>query len=133
MLKVWSSARVAALGSLLAIGTVIATAVPASAGGYHDEGHAYCDEAGYNCYQVRPGDRDYRDERDERRDSYRDRDEYRDGYRDRDDDRDDYHREGYDSGWRTVCDPDGDRCYRSASDYWNYREYYRRLGYRWND
>jgi hypothetical protein len=45
---------------------------------------------------------------------------------------------GYDGyGYRHhrhyVCDPDGDRCYRSRSYYWNYREYYRRHGYRWED
>lgn len=32
-----------------------------------------------------------------------------------------------------VCDPDGDRCYESESPWWNYREYYRRHGYRWED
>lgn len=46
--------------------------------------------------------------------------------------RDGYDRGGYD-GSRTfrVCDSDGDRCYGSTSPYWNYREYYRRHGYRW--
>jgi hypothetical protein len=32
-----------------------------------------------------------------------------------------------------VCDPDGDRCYVSHGGRWDYREYYRRYGYRWND
>jgi hypothetical protein len=32
-----------------------------------------------------------------------------------------------------ACDPDGDRCYRSLSPYWDYREYYRRHGYHWID
>jgi hypothetical protein len=39
----------------------------------------------------------------------------------------------YDRYRHYVCDPDGDRCYRSGSYYWNYREYYRRHGYHWND
>jgi hypothetical protein len=30
-----------------------------------------------------------------------------------------------------VCDRDGDRCYGSNNRDWDYREYYRRLGYRW--
>jgi hypothetical protein len=34
---------------------------------------------------------------------------------------------------RLVCDPDGDRCFRSPDSRWDFREYYRRLGYRWND
>jgi len=34
-------------------------------------------------------------------------------------------------GGHLVCDSDGDRCYRSDSPFWNYREYYRRHGYRW--
>jgi hypothetical protein len=32
-----------------------------------------------------------------------------------------------------VCDPGGDRCYRSSEPYWNYRTYYRRHGYQWLD
>jgi hypothetical protein len=32
-----------------------------------------------------------------------------------------------------TCDSDGDRCYPSLGARWNFREYYRRLGYRWND
>ena len=39
---------------------------------------------------------------------------------------------GYD-GWHLVCDSDGDRCYRSLSPFWNFREYYRIHGYHWND
>ncbi len=128
MSKSWNTARVAVLGGLLAVGTAIAVSGSAWAGGYDNNGRAYCDEDGYNCYQVRPGDRygpEYRP------DSRYDREDYRDG--DRDDYRDGYYREGYDRDWHTVCDPDGDRCYRSSSGYWNYREYYRRLGYRWQD
>lgn len=30
-----------------------------------------------------------------------------------------------------ACDPDGDRCYSTSDGYWDYREYYRRHGYRW--
>ena len=32
-----------------------------------------------------------------------------------------------------VCDPDGDRCYGAEHPWWNYREYYARLGYEWLD
>jgi hypothetical protein len=32
-----------------------------------------------------------------------------------------------------VCDGDGDRCYPSNTRRWDFRAYYRRLGYRWND
>src|SRR5580698_5835229 len=39
---------------------------------------------------------------------------------------------GYDSGARTVCDSEGTRCYQSYTPYWDYREYYRIHGYRWN-
>jgi hypothetical protein len=31
----------------------------------------------------------------------------------------------------TACDEDGERCYRSSEREWNYRDYYRGLGYRW--
>ena len=31
-----------------------------------------------------------------------------------------------------VCDNEGSRCYRSYAPYWDYREYYRIHGYRWN-
>jgi len=46
-----------------------------------------------------------------------------------------YRGDDYGSGYgygQLVCDSDGDRCYRSSEPYWNYREYYRRHGYRWN-
>ena len=39
---------------------------------------------------------------------------------------------GYDSGARLVCDSEGTRCYQSYAPYWDYREYYRIHGYRWN-
>jgi hypothetical protein len=39
---------------------------------------------------------------------------------------------GHYGGYR-VCDSDGDRCYGSSEPYWNYREYYRRHGYRWQN
>jgi len=48
-----------------------------------------------------------------------------------------YYRDGYygdGDGYRhLVCDSDGDRCYRSYRDCWDYREYYRRHGYHWED
>jgi len=62
---------------------------------------------------------------------------YRDNYRDYDhhdrrgDYRDSYGDGGY--GGYQVCDSDGDRCYGSSEPYWNYREYYRRHGYRWQN
>lgn len=135
----WKASKIikaAAVGGVLAIGTAIAMSGAALAGGYDNDGHAYCDADGYNCYQVRPGDRDRPDYRSDYRDG---RYDYRDSDRDEDgggyyrDSRSRYYREGYDRDWHTVCDPDGDRCYGSTSDYWNYREYYRRLGYRWHD
>jgi hypothetical protein len=43
-----------------------------------------------------------------------------------------YGRGGYDRDHR-VCDSDGDRCYSSRSPYWDYRQYYRNHGYRWQD
>jgi hypothetical protein len=47
---------------------------------------------------------------------------------------DDYgYEDNYGYGSYRVCDPDGDRCYRSGSPHWNYREYYRHRGYRWRD
>lgn len=45
---------------------------------------------------------------------------------------DHYGRGGYDRGYR-VCDSDGDRCYLSSNPYWDYRQYYRNHGYRWDD
>jgi len=57
-----------------------------------------------------------------------------DAYDDEDDDAYDGH-PGYDGppggGRFRVCDSGGDRCYISSTPYWNYREYYRRHGYRW--
>lgn len=49
------------------------------------------------------------------------------------DDRDGYWHDGdWGNGYRHyVCDPDGDRCYISSRGYWDYHEYYRRHGYRW--
>ncbi|HSM96611.1 MAG TPA: hypothetical protein VLT91_11235 [Rhizomicrobium sp.] len=70
-----------------------------------------CDRGAYDGSYF--GDSSYRDHR------YDDANYY-DGYRDRD------RYGGY------VCDPDGDRCYRSHRRYWDYHEYYRRNGYHWN-
>ena len=39
---------------------------------------------------------------------------------------------GYGNGVRVVCDSEGTRCYQSYTPYWDYREYYRVHGYRWN-
>ena len=47
---------------------------------------------------------------------------------------DDYgYEDNYGYGSYRVCDPDGDRCYRSGSPHWSYLEYYRHRGYRWED
>ena len=104
--------KISAIGCLFVLGMPI----PAHAGGY-DDGRIYCDDSGYRCYRARRDDDD----------SYWNRDDWRgdrDGdYRDRD----------WDWGRHEVCDSDGDRCYSTSGRYWNYREYYRRHGYRWND
>ena len=97
-----------ALASLSAAFTSV-MALPALAGDYGED---------YGRYE-----RSYDDERDDRRDPYY-RGEYRGDW-------------GGSAGRRhhgfVVCDPDGDRCYRSRHPDWNYREYYRRHGYRWLD
>lgn len=49
-----------------------------------------------------------------------------DGYYSRD-------RDDYEHGRYRVCDPDGDRCYRSSEPTWDYHEYYRRQGYHWEN
>jgi hypothetical protein len=48
------------------------------------------------------------------------------------DDRGYYGGYGSDRGAHFVCDSAGSRCYSSYEPYWNYREYYRVNGYRWN-
>ncbi|HEY3777587.1 MAG TPA: hypothetical protein VGL35_05975 [Rhizomicrobium sp.] len=37
------------------------------------------------------------------------------------------------TGGHLVCDPAGDRCYSSDAPHWDYREYYRRHGFRWEN
>lgn len=83
--------------------------VPASAG----ERALYCDGSGYHCYRI---------QRDEDQSRWRGEVPWYSRY---DDD--------YDGGRHMVCDPDGDRCYLSRSWRWNYRQYYRLHGYRWDD
>ena len=39
---------------------------------------------------------------------------------------------GYGNGLRLVCDSQGTRCYQTTTPYWNYHDYYRIHGYRWN-
>lgn len=85
----------------------------ASAARADDRGY-YCDDGGYRCIRVQNSD-DWRSE--DHWWSRYDRDDRRDYGRDR----------------HVVCDPDGDRCYESRGWRWNYREYYRRHGYHWND
>ena len=94
---------------------------PTNYGGYsnnyqkrqHNSGSGYYDNTDGNYQSTRPrhesrddGDRSYQDGN-------------RDGYR------------GRSRGSDAVCDPDGDRCYRSEGSNWDYREYYRRHGYEW--
>jgi hypothetical protein len=75
-----------------------------------------CDESGDRCYRISRGEgagysgsklidaRNGRDDRDR----------------------------SFDRGYgNSVCDGDGDRCYRSSERVWNYRDYYRGLGYHW--
>jgi hypothetical protein len=113
MLNLTKALSTTAVGGFLVLGALVATTHQAAAGSYdsscdrYDCGRVYCDDDGDNCYRVV----------------------------NRDDRYGDYDRRYRDDDWRRhyVCDSDGDRCYPSASDYWNYREYYRRLGYRWRD
>ena len=122
------------LKSTLVLGALALVAVlwvrSASAGGGDDRCYSrycasvYCDHDDDRCY--RPESRDY-----DRRDYDRDEGRYevrrdRDGYRDSNW-RGDYRRMHY------ACDSDGDRCYPSTSRYWDYREYYRRHGYHWQN
>jgi hypothetical protein len=79
--------------------------------------HIHCNSTGDRCYRYvgdyesrHSADRCYDCENDE---SYSPRDE--------------------DAPPNLLCDSDGDRCYPSWRRRWNYREYYRRLGYHWGD
>ncbi|MDE2164231.1 MAG: hypothetical protein KGJ53_13790 [Alphaproteobacteria bacterium] len=120
MLNLTKTLKTAAFGGFLAIGALLAATHQAAAGDYscdgHDCGRVYCNDDGNRCYRVVNRDDDFAARR-------------------RDDGYGDYDRRYRGDGWQPhyVCDSDGDRCYRSASDYWNYREYYRRLGYHWHD
>lgn len=92
------------------------TALPAFAG---DGGRVYCDDAADRCYRLQR----------DKADDYRSGDRWQNDYRwdSRYDDAD------YDRGRHAVCDPDGDRCYLSRSWRWDYRQYYRLHGYRWDN
>lgn len=81
----------------------LGAAAPAFAGD-----HVTCDYSGYHCYRAQDG-------RDLSWYSRYDSDDV------------------YDRGRHVVCDPDGDRCYLSRSWRWNYRQYYRLHGYRWDN
>lgn len=112
MLNLTHTLKLSALSSLLALSAVGLTAQSASADDFY--GRVRCDRDGDRCYRVQRDDDDYRSTR------WR-RERYDDGY-------------SYSySDYHTVCDSDGDRCYRSRGSYWNYREYYRRHGYHWED
>jgi len=118
----WASGLTA---TILGLGASLMSATPAAAdvavrcGAYGcDEIH--CNYTGDRCYRLgNSTGYAYR-----ARYSYGDGRYYRSGYRD-------YDRADYDDYGHYVCDSDGDRCYRSPSPYWNYREYYRRHGYHW--
>jgi hypothetical protein len=121
MPKLTNALKTSALGGLLVIAAIVANTQPARAG--DDEySRVYCDDSGYHCYRVQ---RNYED------DHYRNRDYRGDApYYDNSGYDDDYYG---DRGWHYVCDSDGDRCYSSTGPYWNFREYYRRHGYHWDD
>ncbi|MBV8978244.1 MAG: hypothetical protein JO261_08090 [Alphaproteobacteria bacterium] len=112
---------------LAALGAAALASLPARAGGYDG---CY----GYECYR---GDDGYYGG------YYGDgygAGSYFDGGYDGDGYHGGYYRDRYDGdghygyGYRhVVCDSDGDRCYRTYRDCWDYREYYRRHGYHWED
>lgn len=106
MMDMTNALRLSTVGALLVI-----MAAPAVAG---DHTYLYCDDAGYHCY------RSYHDDEH----GFYQRDLYRSGY---------FHPEKDFSGWHQVCDPDGDRCYVSRRNYWDFHEYYRRHGYHWEN
>ena len=132
--------RIALIAPSALVALIAAASVPAQAGGYYGHGGygdcaddwRYCDRylrddapyyynsgyywGGHGYHSGYGYDRGYR-----RHYGYR-RHDYGHGY-----DSD------YGSGGFVVCDPDGDRCYRSGEPYWNYRTYYRRHGYHWLD
>jgi len=121
----------------LAGGMLVAAGQPAQAGGYGYGGYGDCADDWRYCDRYLRDDaphyyhRGYHGRRHHhgyRHRGYRDY-SYSDhgyGYSDYG-----YGEVGY-SGF-VVCDPDGDRCYRSREPYWNYRTYYRRHGYHWLD
>jgi len=124
MLNLTSLMKISVLSGVIALGGTIAMMQPAAA---DDDGGwgVYCGDSGYYCNDhyrdYNFGDRYYRGPY-----GY-----YRYGgprYGDWDSwDNDGYHR------WHTVCDSGGDRCYRSPTYDWDYREYYRLHGYHWGD
>ncbi|MDE2181452.1 MAG: hypothetical protein KGJ78_00370 [Alphaproteobacteria bacterium] len=114
MLNLTHTLKLSVFSGLLTLVTMGASAPPALAA---SDGRLYCDNDGDHCYRVERYDRGgYYDS------DYSDRNHYR-FYQDFDNDR----------GTYRVCDSDGDRCYLSREPYWNYREYYRRHGYHWDD
>jgi hypothetical protein len=118
MLPTSKTLALGAATAALVAGLVALSAAPAAAGLYrvHDQyGYRDCDSDD-PCYNRNCDGDDpcYRSN-------------------DRDDDRYGYDRDRYRTRYRhTVCDSDGDRCYQTYDRYWNYREYYRRHGYRWS-
>jgi hypothetical protein len=103
-------ARKATLCAAMAGIALLSTAAVAGDGSLH------CDDSGYHCYRVRRDD-------DDALDRWRGEVPWYGRYGDDD----------YDRGRHMVCDPDGDRCYLSRGWRWDYRQYYRLHGYRWND
>lgn len=123
------SALLSAALSISAVSPAQADNLAVRCGGYGCDA-IHCNYTGDRCFRVDGyrGDyyrSDYSGEGDYDRSDY-DRGYYGPRYRP-------YSYAGYGYYGRLVCDSDGDRCYRSDSPFWNYREYYRRHGYHWTN
>ena len=102
------------LAAFLLIGlAAVETADPAHAGStatrYDARGcvHIHCSATGDRCYRYADGLPSFRDIYLRRKDVV--------------------------GNLHMVCDGDGDRCYPAHGRIWDFRAYYRWLGYRWND
>jgi hypothetical protein len=109
--------RILMTAGICALGIAGFASVPARADGYDYDRYDYSSDCGSYCYGRDHDDDRYRDW------GYYDGDRADEGYRPS-------RYRDYDGGYRhhTVCDSDGDRCYRTRSWHWNYCEYLRRVG-----
>lgn len=80
--------------------------------------HIHCNSTGDRCYRY---------------EGYADRAGHSDCKACRDEGPDGGYRVRAEPGAHLLCDSDGDRCYTSYARRWNYRDYYRHRGYRWDD